>query len=57
MSVGRMYGDERIASCLKSVHNVSERTTVLWTSAATPIDKLDEVINLFLIILHLYNIT
>ncbi|XP_033318780.1 DNA primase large subunit-like [Bombus bifarius] len=43
MSVGRMYGDERIASCLKSVHNVSERTTVLWTSAATPIDKLDEL--------------
>lgn len=57
MSVGRMYGDERIASCLKSVHNVSDRTTVLWTSAATPVDKLDEVINLFLIILHLYNIT
>ncbi|KAF3430233.1 hypothetical protein E2986_05477 [Frieseomelitta varia] len=43
MSVGRMYGDERITSCLKSLNNVADRISVVWTTDTTPVDKLDEL--------------
>ena len=57
MSIGRMYGDERITSCLKSLNNVVDKISVVWTTDTTPVDKLDEVIIiLFFINLHLYNI-
>lgn len=56
MSVGRMYGDERITSCLKSLNNVADRISVVWTTDTTPVDKLDEVIILFFINLYMYNV-
>lgn len=56
MAVGRMYGDERITSCLKSLYNVADKISVVWTTDSTPVDKLDEVITLFFINLHLYSV-
>lgn len=49
MSIIRMHGDDRIQSYLKSIPNISDKTCVVWTSSATPTDKLDEVIYLFFI--------
>ncbi|XP_043794913.1 DNA primase large subunit-like isoform X2 [Apis laboriosa] len=43
MSIMRMHGDDRIQSYLKSVPNISDKTCVVWTSSATPTDKLDEL--------------
>lgn len=43
MSIIRMHGDDRIQSYLKSVPNISDKTCVIWTSSATPTDKLDEL--------------